>query len=48
MFNPVGKYINSYPDDSLFQNPSGMAIDVLQRQVFITDSKASKIFIYSY
>ncbi len=48
IFNPIGKYINSYPKDSLFLNPSGIAVDIIQRQIYVTDSKASKIFVFAF
>ncbi len=48
LYSPIGKYINSYPSDSSLVSPTGIAIDVIQKQVFITDAKASKIIVFSY
>lgn len=48
MYNPQGKYIASYPNDSLFLSPSGLAIDRKRHIIFVSDSKAAKIYRFEY
>ncbi len=48
LYNPKGEYITSYPTDSLFVDPNGIAIDIIQRNIFVTDPLASKIFTFSF
>lgn len=48
VYNPIGEFIMSYPTDSLFISPSGIAIDILQRHIYITDPRASTIYTFSF
>jgi hypothetical protein len=46
MFNPLGKYIGSYPDDHRLIKPSGLAYDTKRKLIYIADPGAGKIFVY--
>lgn len=48
MFNPVGNYIASYPDTTLFVKPSSIAIDKKTRTIYIADPPAKSIYIMRY
>ncbi len=48
IFNPLGKYVASYPEDSILSKPSGIAIDRKNRIIFVTDPKSKIIQIYKY
>lgn len=46
MYNPLGKYIGSYPDDNRLTKPSGIAYDTKRKLIYIADPGAGKIFVY--
>jgi len=48
MFNPVGKYIASYPDGKPLQKPSDIAIDKTRRYVYVAESGTGRILLYRY
>jgi hypothetical protein len=48
MFNPIGKYISSYPEDKSLSRPMGIAIDNRNRKIFITDSSSRTIKIFKF
>ncbi|HUU44533.1 MAG TPA: hypothetical protein VM118_02270 [Acidobacteriota bacterium] len=48
MFNPLGRYIASYPLDKRLVRPSGVAIDPKTARVFVADPQAARVFIYRY
>lgn len=48
MFNSVGKYVASYPQDSLLYRPAGIAIDRMRQRIFVADPPAGKILIFGY
>jgi len=48
MFNPVGRYISSYPDDAVLSKPSDVAIDRTRRTIYVADSEAARIFVFKY
>lgn len=45
MFNPLGHYLASYPDDNNFEKPSEMVFDPRQRVFYLTDPKTKKIYL---
>ncbi|MBI5266497.1 MAG: hypothetical protein HY851_04610 [candidate division Zixibacteria bacterium] len=45
MFNPLGKYLGSYPD-SRMQKPSGIAVDTTNRTVYIAYPEARTLLLY--
>ncbi len=48
MFNPVGKYIASYPDTTLLVKPSSIAIDRKRNRIYLADPPAKSIYIMRY
>jgi len=46
MFNPLGKYVGSYPGDKRLIKPSGIAYDTKRKFIYIADPGAGKIFVY--
>lgn len=48
MFNPNGKYINSYPTDSSLNKPGGLVIDKKSNRIYIADPALQKLFVYKY
>jgi hypothetical protein len=48
MFNPVGKYIASYPENIKLEKPSDIAIDVKNRQVFIAEPATGRVLTFRY
>lgn len=46
MFNPLGKYVGSYPDDNRLTKPSGIAYDTKRKLIYIADPGADRIFVY--
>lgn len=48
IFNPYGKYLNSYPDENIFGKPTDIAIDKKNRIIYITDSELGKILEFRY
>ncbi len=48
MFNPIGEYIASYPDDNSLKKPTNIAIDRLNNRIYICDPLLRQIFIYKY
>ncbi len=48
MFNPYGKYISSYPADSILLRPSSVVINWKINQILIADPVAGKILIFKY
>lgn len=48
IFNPLGVYVASYPDDSLLIRPSGLAVDRKRQRIFVADPGAGKILVFKY
>lgn len=48
MFNPVGKYVSSYPADDILKRPAGIAIDRKRHRIMIADPAAGRIFVFGY
>lgn len=48
MYNALGDYVASYPDDDRLQKPSGIAIDTKTNLVYIADPGAQRILVYEY
>jgi len=48
MFNPYGKYINSYPDDDIFGKPTDIVVDKATQIIYIADSELGKILKFQY
>ncbi len=47
MYNPLGKYVGSYPEDNRLTKPSGIAYDAKRKLIYIADPGAGKIFVYN-
>lgn len=48
MFNPLGKYIASYPEGESLQKPSDIAIDKTRRRVYVAEPVKGRILMYRY
>jgi sugar lactone lactonase YvrE len=48
MFNPLGEYIDSYPRDESLEGPADVAISPERKRIFVADSKARKVCVFSY
>jgi hypothetical protein len=48
MFNPVGKYIASYPESGTLEKPSDIAIDTARRRVYVAEPVSGRIMVYRY
>jgi sugar lactone lactonase YvrE len=48
MFNPVGKYVASYPEDDVLKRPAGIAIDRQRNRVYVADPVAGRINVFAY
>ncbi|MEE9555475.1 MAG: hypothetical protein V3W18_14410 [candidate division Zixibacteria bacterium] len=48
MYNPLGRYIASYPTDKSLVKPSDIAIDRKNGKIFIADPQSKQILIYRY
>jgi sugar lactone lactonase YvrE len=48
MFNPLGKYLASYPDEKTLDGPSDVAIDTANHRVYVADSRAKQIHVFNY
>jgi hypothetical protein len=48
MYNSLGKYLDSYPDDETLAGPSDVAIDTTVQRVYVADSRAKRIHVFSY
>jgi sugar lactone lactonase YvrE len=48
MFNPLGDYIDSYPDDEQIEAPSSIAIATDAERIFVADSPAKLIHVFTY
>jgi len=46
MYNPLGKYVGSYPENDRLTKPSGIAYDTKRKLIYIADPGAGKIFVY--
>ncbi len=46
MFNPVGRYVASYPEPGRLERPSGIAIDRTGGRVFIVDPPSRLIHVF--
>ncbi len=47
VFNPLGKMILSFGSDAGLENPAGIAINNLLKRIYVVDSKAHKVKVYS-
>jgi sugar lactone lactonase YvrE len=48
VYNPLGEHITSYPRGERLQGPSDIAISHTERRIFVADSKARRIHVFSY
>lgn len=48
MFGSLGKYIGSYPDDSLLVHPAGIAVNRRSNSIFIADPVARRLHLFTY
>jgi hypothetical protein len=48
MFNPVGKYIASYPDKDFIEKPADIAIDTDNNRVYVAEPVTGRILVYRY
>ncbi len=48
MFNPVGKYIASYPAGDLLDKPSDIAIDTDSNRVYVAEPVTGRILVFRY
>jgi sugar lactone lactonase YvrE len=48
MFNPRGEYVASYPEPGTLRGPSDVGISHSHRRVFVVDSPARRIHVFSY
>ncbi len=48
MFNPLGRYLGSYPDEARLAGPAGIAIDRANRRIYVADPPTGRILIYRY
>lgn len=48
MFGSLGKYIGTYPDDSLLVRPAGIAINRRSNTVFVADPVARRLHLFTY
>jgi hypothetical protein len=48
MFNPLGEFLASYPSDKRLDGPSDITIARRAHRIFIADSRAKRIHIFSY
>jgi sugar lactone lactonase YvrE len=48
VYNPLGEHILSYPDDGRLDGLSDIAISRAARRIFVADSRARRIHIFSY
>ena len=46
MFNPVGRYLSSYPQDGRLTAPAGIAADRKGGRVFVSDPPRGRILVY--
>ena len=46
MFNPLGTYLGSYPDDIPLAGPTGIAIDQAGGRIFVADPSQARILVY--
>lgn len=48
MYNPLGKYISSYPVDTSLTKPSGIAVHAATRRIYIADPFDRQIYLFRY
>jgi DNA-binding beta-propeller fold protein YncE len=48
MFNPLGKYLATYPEETRLTGPAGIAIDRVGNRVYVADPPAGRILVYRY
>ena len=48
MFNPLGRYLASYPADARLAGPAGIAVDRAGRRVYVADPPTGRILVYRY
>lgn len=48
MFGSLGKYIGSYPDDSLLVRPAGIAVNRRSNSIYVADPVARRLHIFTY
>lgn len=49
MFNPLGKYVSSYPhEDQRLAGPSDIVIDPVRKRIIVCDPPASRLVTFSY
>ncbi|MDP3685110.1 MAG: 6-bladed beta-propeller, partial [Ignavibacteria bacterium] len=47
VFNPLGKMILSFGSEAGLENPAGVAVDNARKRIYVVDSKAHKVKVYS-
>jgi hypothetical protein len=48
MFNPLGKYIASYPADGRLLRPSDLSISIKTARIYVADPQARRIVVFRY
>ena len=48
MYNPLGAHIASYPTDSTLSKPTGIAVELWSRTIYVADPVRKRIFVYHY
>jgi hypothetical protein len=48
MYNPIGRYIASYPENESLEKPSDIAIDVINQRVYVAEPATGRILVYRY
>ena len=48
MYNALGDYVASYPQDGILQRPSGIAVDRKHQVIYVADPPAGQLLIFTY
>jgi len=48
MFNPLGRFLSTYPADSMLVRPSDIAIDRQENRIYVADPRAKRILVFRY
>lgn len=48
MYNPLGRYLGSYPAETRLSGPSDIAVDTAGKRVYVADPPAGRILVYRY
>ena len=47
MFNPLGRFVGSYPENARLQGPAGIAADGQGQHIFVADPPTRRILAFS-